>query len=166
MKCEKCMAVIALDSKFCPNCGEKVQMFTEGINGNEISIEWLIDLFKKLAFEIELNSNGNSFLAKHKESYDFDVNLNKSLKVITIGSHLSMKQKNISDMNKLQDAVAKANSLSCLGIFSLSDNNKLLNIVTHINLTELIIERDIVVYLDIFEKSIKHVMDNLGIMKI
>ncbi|HWQ41438.1 MAG TPA: hypothetical protein VN456_05310, partial [Desulfosporosinus sp.] len=78
---------------------------------------------------------------------------------------LSMKQKNISDINKLQDAVAKANSLSCLGIFSLSDNNKLLNIVTHINLTELIIERDIVVFLDIFEKYIMRIMNDLGIME-
>jgi len=165
MKCEKCMAVIALDAKFCPNCGEKVQMFTEGIKGNEVSIEWLIALFQKLGFEVDLNPNGDSFLGKRKESYNFDVNLNRNLKVITIGSHLSMKLKNISDINKLQDAVAKANSLSCLGIFSLSDNNKVLNVVTHINLTELIIERDIVVFLDIFEKDIVHIMGNLGIME-
>lgn len=165
MKCEKCMVVIALDSKFCPNCGEKVQMFTEGIKGNEVSIKWLIDLFKKLDFEVDLTPDGDSFFAKHQESYNFDVNLNTNLKVITIATKLAMQQKNISDINKLQDAVAKANSLSCLGVFSLSDNNKVLNIVTHINLTELIIERDIVVFLDIFAKYILRIMNDLGIME-
>ncbi len=165
MKCEKCMAGIALDAKFCPNCGEKVQMFNEGMKGNEVSIEWLSNLFKQLGYEVDVNSNGDSFFVKHKESYDFDVNLNTSLKVITIGSNFSMKQKNISDINKLQNLIAKANSMSCLGIFSLSDNNKVLNITTHINLTELIIERDIVAYLDIYEKNIIHIMDNLGIME-
>jgi hypothetical protein len=165
MKCEKCMAGIALDAKFCPNCGEKVQMFNEGMKGNEVSIEWLSNLFKQLGYEVDVNSNGDSFFVKHKESYDFDVNLNTNLKVITIGSNFSMKQKNISDINKLQNLIAKANSMSCLGIFSLSDNNKVLNITTHINLTELIIERDIVAYLDIYEKNIIHIMDNLGIME-
>ena len=165
MKCEKCMASIALDAKFCPNCGEKVQMFNDGMKGNEVSIEWLSNLFKQLGYEVNVNSNGDSFFVKHKESYDFDVNLNTSLKVITIGSNFSMKQKNISDINKLQNLIAKANSMSCLGIFSLSDNNKVLNITTHINLTELIIERDIVAYLDIYEKNIIHIMDNLGIME-
>ena len=165
MKCEKCMAGIALDAKFCPNCGEKVQMFNDGMKGNEVSIEWLSNLFKQLGYEVNVNSNGDSFFVKHKESYDFDVNLNISLKVITIGSNFSMKQKNISDINKLQNLIAKANSMSCLGIFSLSDNNKVLNITTHINLTELIIERDIVAYLDIYEKNIIHIMDNLEIME-
>ena len=159
------MVDIALDSKFCPNCGEKVQMFNDGMKGNEVSIEWLINLFKELGFEIAINTNGDSFLGKRKESYNFDVNLNKRLKVITLGSNFPMKQKNISDVNKLQNAVAKANSLSCLGIFSLSDNHKILNITTHINLTELIIERDIVVYLDIYEKNIINIMENLGILE-
>ncbi|HEY8911312.1 MAG TPA: zinc ribbon domain-containing protein [Desulfosporosinus sp.] len=165
MKCEKCMAGIALDAKFCPNCGEKVQMFTEGMTGNEISIEWLVNLFTKLGFEVEVNSNGDSFFGKHKENYNFEVHLNASLKVILISSNFSMKQKNISDINNLQNAVVKANSLSCLGIFSLSDNNKVLNIATHINLTEFIIERDIVVYLDVYEKNIIHIMESLGIME-
>ena len=165
MKCEKCMAGIPLDARFCPNCGEKVQMYNEGIKGNELSIEWLIILFKKLGFEVEVNSNGDSFIGKNKENYNFNVNLNTSLKVITIGINFAMKQKNISDVNKLQDAIAKANSLSLLGIFSLSDNHKVLNIMTHINLTELIIERDIVVYLDIYEKNIIHLMENLEIME-
>jgi len=164
MKCEKCIASIPLDAKFCPNCGEKVQMFNEGIKGNEVTLEWLIELFKKIGFEIDVNSNGDSFLGKHKDSYNFDVNLNTSLKVIAIGSDFPMKQRNISDANKLQDAVAKANSLSSLGIFSLSDNNKVLNITTHINLTELIIERDIVVYLDIFEKNAIQLMETLEIL--
>jgi len=160
------MVGIPLDAKFCPNCGEKVQMFIEGIKGNEVSIEWLINLFEKIGFEVEVNSNGDSFTAKHKESYNFDVKLNTSLKVIAIDSNFSVKQKNISDVNKLQNAVGKANSLSCLGIFSLSDNNKVLKITTHINLTELIIERDIVVYLDLYEKSIIQVIEDLGIMDI
>lgn len=166
MKCEKCIANIPLDAKFCPNCGEKVQMFNEEIKGNEIKLEWLIELFKKIGFEVDVNSNGDSFLGEHKDSYNFDVNLNISLKIITISSHFPMKQRNISDVNKLQDAVAKANSLSILGIFSLSDNNKLLKITTHINLTELLIERDIVVYLDIFEKNVIQLMENLEIMDI
>ncbi|HBP62916.1 MAG TPA: hypothetical protein DD730_01280 [Desulfosporosinus sp.] len=165
MKCEKCMTGIPLDAKFCPNCGEKVQMFIEGLKGNEVSLEWLISLFKKLGFEVEVNSSGDSFIGKNIKSFDFDVNLDESLKVITIGCTFPMKQKNISDVNKLQDAIAKANSLSPLGIFSLSDNNKVLNIMTHINLTEFIIERDILVYLDIYEKNIRHLMEDLEIME-
>jgi len=165
MKCEKCMVGLALDAKFCPNCGEKVQMFNEGMKGNEVSIEWLINLFKQLGFEIEVNIDEDSFIGRRKVSYDFKVNLNTSLKVITITNNFSVKQKNVSDVIELQNAVAKANSLSFLGIFSLSDNNKVLNITTHINLTELIIERDIVVFLDIYEKSTKRIMEDLGIME-
>ncbi len=158
MKCEKCTADIALDAKFCPNCGEKVQMFNEGMNGFEVSIEWLVSIFKKLGYdEVEINSNGTGFFVKHKERYNFDVNLNTALKVITISSNFGMDQKNISDGYKLQNTVMKANSLSLLGIFSLTDDNKILT-TTHINLTELIIERDIVVYLDNYEKSILHIM--------
>ena len=165
MKCEKCMTGIPLDAKFCPNCGEKVQMFNEGVKGNEINLEWLIILFKKLKFEVDVNSDGNSFIGKNIR-INFEVTLDTSLKVITIGSNFAMKQKNISDVNKLQDALAKANSMSCLGIFSLSDNNKILKIMTHINLTELIIERDILVYLDLYEKNIMYLMESLEIMEI
>lgn len=166
MKCEKCMTGIPLDARFCPNCGEKVEMFNEGIKGNEISIEWLIILFKKLGFEVEIATNGDSFIGKNDESFNFEVNLATDLKVITIGCNFAMKQKNISDVNKLQDALAKANSMSRLGIFSLSDNNKVLNIITHINLTELIIERDILVYLNTYEKNLMQLMESLEIMEI
>ena len=155
-----------LDARFCPNCGEKVQMFNEGMKGNEVTIEWLTTLFKKLEFEVDVHSNGDSFIAKNKESYNFEVHIDADLKVITIGSNFAMKQKNISDVNKLQDAIAKANAMSRLGIFSLSDNNKVLKIMTHINLTELIIERDILVYLDIYEKNLIHLMESLKIMEI
>ncbi|HZK55340.1 MAG TPA: zinc ribbon domain-containing protein [Desulfosporosinus sp.] len=166
MKCEKCMTGIPLDARFCPNCGEKVEMFNEGVRGNEISIEWLIILFKKLGFEVEINTDGDSFIGKNKESFNYKVNLATDLKVITIGCNFAMKQKNISDVNKLQDALAKANSMSHLGIFSLSDNNKVLNIITHINLTELMIERDILVYLNIYEKNLMQLIESLEIMEI
>jgi len=160
------MTGIPLDARFCPNCGEKVQMFNEGIKGNEISLDWLMTLFKKLGFDVEVDSNEDSFIGKNNDSYDFEVHLNIALKVITLGTNFVMKQKNISDVNKLQDAVAKANCMSRLGIFSLSDNNKVLNIVTHINLTEFIIERDILVYLDLYEKNIIQLMKSLEIMEI
>jgi len=163
MKCEKCTASIALDAKFCPNCGEKVQMFNEGMNGFEVSIKWLISIFKKLGYdEVEVSSDGTGFVGKHKERYNFDVNLNTALKVITISSNFGMDKNNVSDGYKLQNTVMKANSLSLLGIFSLTDDNKVLT-TTHINLTELIIERDIVVYLDNYEKSILHIMNTTGL---
>lgn len=164
MKCEKCKAGIALDARFCPNCGEKVLMFNEGMNGNEVSVEWLINLFKKLGYdEIEVNSDATSFLGKHKQLYNVKVTVNTDLKVIAIGYHFGMDQKNVSDGYKLQNAVMKANSLSSLGVFSLADENKALNATTHINLTELIIERDIAVFLENYEKTIVHLMETSGL---
>jgi|GEM_PF-1001193 len=166
MKCEKCMIDIALDARFCPNCGEKVQMYNEGMNGNEVSIEWLINILKKLGYdEIEINSDGTGFSGKHKERYNINIILNRALKLITISFNFKLDQKNTSDGYKLQNTAMKANSLSLLGIFSLTDGNKALNTTSHINLTETIIERDIVVYLDNYEKNIVHLMETSGLME-
>ena len=165
MKCEKCSKDIPLNAKFCLNCGEKVQLFSDIISGSEVSSDWLINIFQSLGFEIDVNEDGNGFTGIHKDRYNIIINLLKNINVVAIQHNFSLNQKGFfGSGNKLQLAINHANSISWLGIFSQVED-KLLVVSTHFNLTEQISERDIVSFVETFDENVGHIIETSGLSK-
>ena len=164
MKCQNCSYEADVSAKFCPNCGSKITALSDAKHAHEVTLDWLKSILGRLGYKVEQTHDKKaSFLATHKDRASFLVDLRSDLGFIAVQSVWKIRKAGGGKKSDMMKAINKANGISLLGIFSIDEESDSLIVSTHINLTEQITERDIVGFLDTFEKSLFPIIDASGL---
>jgi hypothetical protein len=102
-------------------------------------------------------------VAQYKDRVNYIMNLHFDLGVIGFSTMWNVKKAGLGKMADKLKAIHKANSMSWLGTFTLNEDGTRLFVNSHINLTEQLSERDIVGFLETFEKAFYGIWDESGL---
>jgi hypothetical protein len=146
MKCPKCGATVPAWATFCPGCGAQVSTGEQEKTPEQVTPQWLGEIFKRLGYSVELTGD-DTLRVKHETKPNMIVTVRHSLGLITLQHYWNLKKSVFGGQGNMMSAVNRANSSSWRSTFYI-DKDGDLGVSSYMALTSKVSGQDVIDFLE------------------